>query len=67
MGPRHSSAWRPDDTERFTAHPVVKKTHLLPHDPQTSEIIEPQSPSADGGRPLDSAGFSGATARPHNR
>lgn len=41
----------PDDAERFTAHPVIRKEHLPPHDSQTGEIIEPLSPTADGGEP----------------
>lgn len=31
---------RPDDAERFTNHPVIKRNHLPPHDPETGEIHE---------------------------
>jgi len=30
----------PDDAERFTAHPVIKRSSLPPHDPVTGEIGE---------------------------
>lgn len=39
------SLTRPDDIERFTAHPVIRREHLPPHDPETGEVIE----EIDGG------------------
>lgn len=55
---------RPDDAARFTAHPVIKRESLPPHDPETGEIIEPPAggdcgriePAPDALRPPPGAG-----------
>lgn len=57
---------RPDDVARFTAHPVIKRESLPPHDPETGEILESPAggdcgriePAPDVTRPPPGAGSS---------
>lgn len=37
---------RPDDRDRFTAHPVVRAEHFPRHDPETGEIIDQELEAA---------------------
>lgn len=41
---------RPDDEARFTAHPVIKRESLPPHDPETGEIIDLPATGVSSGR-----------------
>jgi hypothetical protein len=44
----------PDDEERFTKHPVIKKQHKPPRNPETGGIIEPgATPSVAAARSAD--------------
>lgn len=42
---RRDALTKPDDAARFTAHPVIKRAHLPPHDPDTGEVIETEAAS----------------------
>lgn len=53
---RRNALTKPDDAARFKAHPVIKRAHLPPHDPDTGEVIETEAIPIPGSGVTDDAG-----------
>jgi hypothetical protein len=65
---RRAALTKPDDEERFTAHPVIRKAHVIAEDVtidcMTGEILDPESEPAAPFPPPDGAAEEPAAVHP---